>query len=285
MNISIIARRRNTTHARERPKGMRARTAINLFFNVALGAQILAGGLVVMLGALQKADLDKFQATINPPVWLAGWLASIKDNGWWILPVVSIFAGFIGLLRKMLGSPWLCTYVQPLLNIMAKSAFNVKETDGEHYHRVTLFKHVPWLWCCRRWPWNGWLVAVERSGHTSQSGISYFRAPDNADQAEGIAGTTWARNKVVTISNLPDLRASPTDADFEVYSTATFVGVERLRESLPGSRAFCGIPIEVKGRLWGVLVLDSRSPDGIQQDGKLMYTPVSKLLGKVLEKL
>lgn len=264
---------------------MRARTAINLFFNVALGAQIFAGGLVVVLGGLQKADLDKFQAALNPPAWLISSLVSVKDNGWWILPVVSIFAGAIGLLRKLLGSPWLWSYVQTLLNTMAQSAFNVKETDGGHYHRVTLFKHVPWLWCCRKWPWNGWLVAVERSGHTSQSGIAYFRAPDNADQAEGVAGITWARNKMVMISNLPDLRDSPADEDFEAYSKATFVSVARLRASLTGSRAFCGVPIEVKGRLWGVLVLDSRSPDGIREDGKLLYMPVSKLLGKVLENL
>jgi hypothetical protein len=51
-------------------------------------------------------------------------------------------------------------------------------------------------------------------------------------------------------------------------------------------RAFFGIPIEVEGRTWGAVVIDSRSPDEIAIEPLLDKPGYSfKLLGGTLSKL
>src|SRR2546429_194285 len=141
---------------------------------MALWAQVAAGVLSVSIGGLQRANLDELRARI-PFAPILALLTTIHDNAWWQLPTVVILAGALGLLRKHLGSPWLWDAVHFHLDELRKFAFVVGRDDAEHYHRVTLFKHVRWLSRWRRWPWSGWLVAVERSGHTTRGGVQYFK--------------------------------------------------------------------------------------------------------------
>jgi len=115
-----------------------------------------------------------------------------------------------------------------------------------------------------------------------------FRAPDNPNAAEGIAGRTWAIGKIVLVDNLPDLsvNSSQKPADLELYAEKTGVKVAWLKEALRKqqflARSFCGIPVEVKGRLWGVIVVDSRRPKIVAAEET--YRLVSRVLGKLLER-
>jgi hypothetical protein len=171
------------------------------------------------------------------------------------------------------------------LDYYRAEVFAVGADDAMHHHRVTLFRYKGWCLVRRQWPWSGWLLAQERSGHTTRIGISIFKAPDDADQAEGVAGKTWAKAGVVNVSHLPDLDDAPQEKDFESYSRATGVSVEWLKKRRPKARSFCGIPVEVKGASWGVIVLDSRNPDGIPVSSEVHFRPVGRILGKLLERV
>lgn len=85
--------------------------------------------------------------------------------------------------------------------------------------------------------------------------------PDDARRAEGVAGVTWAENYVIPVRDLPDLR-NASAAEKEEYARQTFVTVKWLAKEKPRSRSLCGIPVQVRGKKWGVLVLDSEAPGG-----------------------
>jgi hypothetical protein len=85
-------------------------------------------------------------------------------------------------------------------------------------------------------------------------------------------------------SGLPDINGFPSLAQLGDYAQKTWVSIEWLQRRSQHSRAFCGIPVEVKGRMWGVIVLDSRSPDAIDQEAVNVYRLVGRYLGKLLER-
>ena len=112
---------------------------------------------------------------------------------------------------------------------------------------------------------------------------SAFRIPDAADRVEGIAGRTWAKKGVVSVGNLPDPHSSP--ADEREYATSTYVSITWLRRRRgQQARSLVGIPMEVKGRIWGVLVLDSRDPTVIGQKTIRAYYSIASILASLLEK-
>lgn len=192
--------------------------------------------------------------------------------------VVACGAGVVAFkwLAHLIGPPWIWKAIQGIFDEFRERAFRL---SGEpvHYNRVTLFEYVrcwrlwgfwacPWRWRLGRFPWSGWLIPVARSGHTTKScGVS-FLAPDDADRAEGIAGQVWATNTQILVNELPALDETSTEASIAEYARSTFVSTDwvRSRLSRPHPRSLCGVPVEVEGRIWGVLVLDSRAENGIK---------------------
>jgi hypothetical protein len=264
---------------------MRARRVIGWAHTALLGAQILAGFLVVVVGGIQRANEKSIEEFRSHWVLGADIAGGAQTAAWWLLPLLIIVSGVLGLLRKLIGPPWLWHTVHSYLDTFRDEAFEVGPDDDLHHHRVTLFRHVGWCWRFAKWPWSGWLVPVERSGHTTQSSISVFKAPDDADNAEGVAGRTWARRRIMMVSNLPDLGAETSEDALKRYCEATGISVDWARKRRPRARSFCGMPVEVKGQLWGVIVLDSRSPNGIKAESQLSYRPLGKYLGKILERV
>ena len=176
------------------------------------------------------------------------------------------------------------------------------QTEPLDNNRVTIFKHVQWRWwiwpwrcCCSPWGWcrcpgSGWLVVAHRSGHTTQSSGTVFLAPDDADQADGIAGQTWRRKNAYRVRNLPDLGAisyvgcigaswlwlralwvptcpavtaySEAGRNIEQYAKATTTTPRLVWLRIKGKKklplSMCGIPLESRKNIpIGVLVLDS----------------------------
>lgn len=66
---------------------------------------------------------------------------------------------------------------------------------------------------------------------------------------------------------MPEIKEGSTDAEVTAYALQAMMPVEwikdRLRHGKSCPRSLCGIPIEVRGKPRGVLVLDSRKPDSI----------------------
>jgi hypothetical protein len=158
--------------------------------------------------------------------------------------------------------------------------------DPQFRHRITLFRYSPWVWRWRafRQFGFGWVYIVERTGHTTQNSRTIFRAPNDPDGAEGMAGTTWACNQLQAIETLPDLAASGWENLAATYAADTCCPLDEIRRRRPKSRSFCGIPVEVKGKVWGVLVIDSRDPTLPKKLISTHYQTAAKHLGRLLER-
>lgn len=125
-----------------------------------------------------------------------------------------------------------------------------------------------------------------RSGHTTQNTSTVFLAPDDADNAEGVAGKTWAegREVVVRIHSLPKVG---DEKSMREYADKTGVSYDWVRNQVERKRQFAayyrGIPIEVNSTKWGVLLLDSRNPNAEQQITVELIS-YAHFFGKLLER-
>jgi len=117
----------------------------------------------------------------------------------------------------------------------------------------------------------------------------WFRASDDGQTVEGVAGQTWAEGRTILKENLPNLGASPTDDEINHYGKSGFLTAHHVRKQLkrrPLPRSLCGIMVEVKAKPWGVIVIDSTSETLMAKDKiERFYAKNAKILGKLLERL
>jgi hypothetical protein len=264
---------------------MRFRRLQNATYRAVATLQGGSAFVLVLFGAIQRADVAKGQQRFPELQGAFATVLSIQQNGWWLILIAALLAGLFGWVKQQIGPPWLWDTVKFHLDAIRQIAFKVEPTDSMHHHRVTLFKHVRWKTCLRQWPWSGWLIAVERSGHTTRSGVLKFKAPDMADDVEGVAGMTWANLQLVRVSNLPTLAKDSSEEDVQLYAKNTSLSPDAVRDRPPKARSLTGIHVEVRGKPWGVIVLDSRRPDAILENNEETYRLVSRMLGKLLERL
>ncbi|MCF6153246.1 hypothetical protein [uncultured Candidatus Kuenenia sp.] len=225
----------------------------------------ISGGIVLFVSALLKANVPYIP-------FISSFFDLCQHNAWWIIILFTCAGGLSQFLNNRIGSPDIWRVVQHILDQYREEVFskdeNTKE-DAEHFHRITLFKHFKWRWALVRSPWSGWVVPVARSGSRTKTKIQCFLASkEHPDDAEGVAGQTWARNRTVIVSDLPDLNIdNPQETDIIEYAKRAFVTKEwicnRMQTNRRGlqCRSLFGICIEVKGIPWGVLVIDSRNPE------------------------
>lgn len=251
----------------------------NLYPWLKLVPTILASISAITTASL-KADPKTTTAQLGPLVGAA--LAILQANSWLILFISACTIILLNLILRWIGEPWRWNAIQVVLDRLRDHVYK-QEFQGEpyHYHRVTLFKHVPFSLRLRIWPWSGWLVPMARSGHTNQNIISVFKAPDNADNAEGVAGLAWRSKETESISNLPEISHTSCNKLILEYANATNVSVafvkRRLTKSRSNPRSLIAIPIEVSNRVKWIVVLDSRSPQdlrGIADVAASSYTPI-----------
>lgn len=209
----------------------------------------------------------------------------------WFAGVLTISAAIAEVARRHIGMPWVWKAVHRILDVYSDQVFSSDKNEPIHHDRITLFKYQRFRWTFRR-PFGGWLVPVERSGHTNQRRGTCFLAPDDADQAEGVAGRAWSCRRSVIIDGLPPISCNhgvPDPKQVTEYSRATGVSEkwirDRVRRRRPFERAFCAIPVEVAGRRWGVLVLSSRSPEVFTENATSVFHEfVAKAIEPLLER-
>jgi hypothetical protein len=249
--------------------------------------------LVIFIGATLKLDPAKHV----PSETAKGVLGFSQDWAWLSIPVFAILAAISQTTRARIGSTSTWATVNYLLEEYRNALFDKHPTakdDPEYYHRVTLFKYVGWRWALALWPWNGWMVPVARTGHVTKSRrIPRFRVSmHDPDKAQGVAGQTFVRNKMIPVFGLPEITPTSGDADLEKYSNKAFVSIEWLRKRQNGrnfrplSQSLLGIPVEVGGEPWGVLVVDSRSDMEISRKSALKtakFQTLTDVLGKLLQ--
>jgi hypothetical protein len=281
---------------------MRRRTFWSWVYYLSLRIHWAAIASTVAVGAILKTEPQRWEWA--PP--LHDGFAWVQVQAWWLLLVIGIVGGIGKYSSSIAGPPWVWESVQMVLDRFRREAFRRAEEDAIHQHRVTLFKKTNWLWwvwpprgACCWWPWgagrgprSGWLVPIVRSGFTTQRTNTVFLAPDDADNAEGVAGVAWSKQKVYPISKLPDLLADPSPAAIAEYARQAKVSENwirmRLKQGKPCPRSMCGIPVEVGGDVWGVIVLDSRDGDGIKSSSHIYQAYVDMVplfLGELLKRV
>lgn len=213
-------------------------------------------------------------------------LSTSQQHVWLAIPLLIIVHAVTKALYNRIGAPRKWRNVQQLLDNFQRHIFERETAGALHHHRVTLFKYVAWLPCFEKWPWDGWLKAVLRSHYTTQKRRVRFRAPDDADRVEGVAGQTWAANEILIVDELDDIEGGDSELVRE-YARKTWMPERWVKTANKKTRprSLCGIPIEVKGKVWGVIVLDSRGPRSIHRDAssKRFYKLMGRLLADHLE--
>lgn len=245
-------------------------------------AQWLGGAAVFLIGCSLKGTswLQTNVPLLSPT---SNW---VNEHAYKLLTIIPLMVAFCQFSAKKIGPPWMWESIHNMLDQLRECVFDGNTDSGLHCHRVTLFKHCSF---CFRWrpkwgdnPCSGWLVPVERSGHTTRKKITCFLAPDDADRAQGVAGVTWARRACVIVENLPDIQQNKTKKKVADYVTKAYVCDEWLVIHQGNARSLYGIPVEVKSRLWGVIVLDSRKETFA---GRQIADTFHKMFGKTLAKL
>jgi hypothetical protein len=235
---------------------------------------------IATISACLKADPTSLTDT--------GWqflkapLQSVQHAAWFTIPLLTITLGIAQITRNQIGPAWVWDHIHMLLDSFQESVFG-DEAGDLHHHRATVFKRVRFGRGWRFWDWRGWLVPLERSGHATRRSKSIFRAPDDADKAEGVAGSAWAGRRTIYIEGLPDLSGDTSLNALQNYASATRCTTKWLAKHKPCSRSFCGIPLDVRGKRWGVVVLDSRN-EQIKQKTDLIDN-FFRINGRYLSKL
>jgi hypothetical protein len=97
----------------------------------------------------------------------------------------------------------------------------------------------------------------------------------------------FRNNRCEYISKLPPLVATSGTSTRKRYADATGVRDRwvrrRQRRDYLFPRSFWGIPVEADGRMWGVLVIDSRDAELSDVDKiKELFNPLGACLSKLL---
>lgn len=221
---------------------------------VQLALSILAPILVAALRMEIEGLPLFFQLLVGP----------VRDKPWILLLVTGLIP-CLQSARQLLGKAWHWKMIQYVLDEMRKDVFNGVDGANAFSERVTLFKHKSFSCGLHAHWWGGWMIAVARSDHVQRKKCSKFRAPDHGDHAEGIAGRAWVSKKVCGVDQLPVLNAKSLAREVSHYAQQGYVSPKWLRKQIkknkPLPRCIYGFPVEVDGRPWGVIVIDSRLPE------------------------
>ena len=215
------------------------------------------------------------------------WLTYVQNWGWLVVLVMIVGGtGLCTLLLRRWGDPNLLGVLHEILDQFRDGVFEGHQEDHAH-HRVTLFQHRMWSFRITdpRWPLSGWLVPVERSGHTYQKTKTRFLAPDNPTKAEGIAGRAWIDNTAF-VADLPDLAGGLSWEAISEYADKTYVPTKWVRKQKPHARSLMGFRIEKStGEPWGVLVIDSGNPNLDGQRAIAEFRNYGRVLSRIVEGL
>lgn len=253
----------------------------------------IAGSSIAFIALIQN---EQYSIAEHLPSKTHSAVAWLSEHAWWLIVILGLTAAVAKLLREKLDRDWKWTLIQELIDRIARDAF--VGTDGPiHHHRATLFHRcwcfwiTPfrsrcWPWGYGRWPWSGWLVPLVRSGYATQKSKTVFLAPDDADNAEGVAGMIWAYDKELIVTTNKAIGHTATQAEIDTYANNTVVASKWVGAQIVAGKvlaaSFQGIPVEVKGRKWGVLLLDSRDPTAAAK-ANLNMSSHAYVLGKLLE--
>jgi hypothetical protein len=258
---------------------------ITLALWIAFAVQVVSAVAIGTLGYSQKVSPNQVMPLLRPAV------AALATRGYLIYPLFSFVA-----LAASAAIPFLVraqrfwSTIHSVLNEIQKHVFTEWPDLPEDEKRVTLFKHRTLYPRLRCWPWRwaNWMIAIERSGEATRAHITMFRASlQSPGEAEGFAGKAWAQNLFLTPKQpLPDVTTSDSN-ELKSYASISHMSIESCREWLERRKrlpvGICAIPVEVKNRRWGSLVIDASVKFPTDQAAYRRYAVFASIVGKLLE--
>lgn len=201
----------------------------------------------------------------------------------WALPALAVAAPIAASIRHRTDKVHR-EDVWRVLNQIKEATFKDQQLDHEQHCRVTLFKHHKFT--IRRWPCTcGWLIPYERSGHSTRNTHAIFRAPDDGEQSEGVAGKVWSCGAIEYVGGLPDIRApGATEDQFRHYGQKSFCDAARLKRKPPQARSLMGIPVDVDNKRWGVIVIDCVKENFDPKRAQVAFRPLASHLAGYLKR-
>lgn len=247
------------------------------------------------------SGLDGTEVWLQKRPNISAFLERIKDISFWLYAF--LWPLFIwAILYKRCGDPWLVEQLQFILDRYQAGAFNTdKFPTGvpQDHNRVTLFCRQKGFfirhWSAKRlWRWgehnplSDFLVPVLRSGHMSKKSQVAFYISDDSDKTEGVAGRAWASDQVIFEEKLPKIETLTSEPRQKVYARRTGCDLQMIKERVargaPMPRSIVAIPVRRFGKLWGVIVLDSRYPEGVNVAAPENYKLTLALIERLLER-
>lgn len=246
-------------------------------------SQAVAGLFLTLTSIAAKSDVTKCAIWIRPAV---EWLQSV---GVAVVVICSIWLWAAQWLKAMMGDAVTSELVKFLLEELRSDVFSINANPVANRDRVTLFKFRSYRLRCCCFPVFDWLCAIERTGHMRGS-RRWFRVNEDGQGehgVEGIAGKAYVEGVLVLADNLPAIeKNSPLEVK-KLYADKTFVPLKWVEKRAGRlAQSLCGIPVEVKGQVWGVIVIDSAGCSlGKREKIERFYQKNAKILSKLLEKL
>jgi len=268
---------------------------IRLYWVTKTQAVVKTLGVASSIAIFLAGGLLKFE----PTVWVSRPFHDIvafnQEWAWLMIPIFATLGSGAALYKAQFGTKSNWVNITQVLEEYKKALFDDRpecKNDGAYHHRVTLYKYTSFRVALCKYPLTGWVVPVARTKHSSLSRIPRYRVPKkDRDKAEGVAGAAYANNTMVPAYDLPIITKSSSDAERAKYSKFGQVSLDwiekRLKKKKCDIRALTGIPVEVKGEPWGVVVVDSRRPEQIITAEELKdnghYSSLANMLSKLLE--
>src|SRR5436853_112334 len=142
---------------------MHTRGAWHRIYGFLIGLKWCLGVAVATMGIAIK--FDRSDSSYGPILSPA--LSWLHSNAVFLL-IFSLFYGFVELVIRGIGPPWIKDHVHNILDQVQAFTLCERSTSELHHHKITLFRHHRWYLCWQGLPWTGWLVPVIRSGHGGQ---------------------------------------------------------------------------------------------------------------------
>ena len=169
--------------------------------------------------------------------------------------------------------------IQAIIDTLHKDYFGRVAASEKYKHRVTLFRHRRVL--LSRWREELVLEVRSKLG-THGNSRTRFRVHDFEAYNEGVVGRAWYTNASVT----EELPPWPPDSDNlearRSYAQRGFLSLEKADKLHVKSEAISATCVRVKGKKWGVLVVDSMQPGVVSSQKERIINGYAELLGEVL---
>lgn len=230
--------------------------------------------LVAVAAAFNRAD---------PSKWDEPYQAHIRFLVDWSITLLVTFAFItfgLKVLREIVDQKTVNKRdIKKTLDALQKEFFQGTAPEDLYKNRVTLFKARTKLFTRKRF-----LKMYARSGTSYQKVKVEFALDDGEFQNnEGVAGRAYFQNSMLGPYVLPEWPnpENPNDEACKKYCKDSGISWGIAKQLNVKSRCIAAVVVRSKeGERWGVLVLDSRDPDGINLSSpkKAMVNLVGQIL-------